>query len=63
MVCLALEQARGTVVTVIPAWSVDSVGIPGSRVLPVPLVSAGPVVSVVAVVFVESVVSSCLGPA
>ena len=56
MVCLALEQVRGTVVTVIPAWSVDSVGFLGSRVLPVPPVPVGSVVSV------ESVVSSCLGP-
>ena len=62
MVYLALEQAKGNVVTVIPAWSVVSVNILGSRVLPVPPVSAGPVLSVVAVVFVESEVSSCLGP-
>ena len=61
MVYLALEQVKGTVVTVIPAWSVDSVNILGSRVLPVPLVSVDSVVSVVAVMSVESVVSSCLG--
>ena len=60
MVYLALEQVKGTVVTVIPAWSVDSVGILESRVLPVPLVSVGSVVSVVAVVSVEPVVSNFL---
>ena len=62
MVLVVLEPARSTVVTVILVWSVDSVDILGSWVLPVPLVSVDsvdPVVSVVAVVSVESVVSSC----
>ena len=49
-VCLVLEQVTGTVVTVIPVWSVDSVGVLGSRVLSVPLVSMGSVVSVAVVV-------------
>ena len=53
MVCLALEQVRGTVVTVIPALSVGSVGILESRALLVPLRSVDSVVSVV---------SSYLGP-
>ena len=70
MVSLVLEQARGTVVTEIPAWSVDTVNILVSRVLLVPpvsvssvdlVMSVGSVVTVVAVVSVESVVSSYLG--
>ena len=64
IVSLVLEQAKDTVVTEIPAWSVDSVGILESCVLLVPLVSVGPVdsvVSVVAVASVGSVVSNCLG--
>ena len=61
MVYLVLEQVEGTVVNVIPAWSLDSVGILGSRVFLVPLVSVGSVVSVVAAVSVESVVSNFLG--
>ena len=61
MVYLALEQVKGTVVTVIPAWSVDSVGILEFWALLVPLVSAGSVVSVVGVVSMESVVSNFLG--
>ena len=61
MVSLVLEQTKGTVVTVIPVWTVDSVGVLESRVLPVPLVSVGPVdsgVYVVVVVSVESVASN-----
>ena len=61
MVYLVLEQVTGTVVTVIPSLSVDSVGILESRVPLVPPVSVGSVVSVAAVVSVGSAVSSCLG--
>ena len=63
IVYLVVEQARDIVVTEMPACSVDSVDILGSRVLPVPLMSVGsvgPVGSVVAVVSVGSVVSNCL---
>ena len=73
VVYLVLEQVTDAVAIVIPALSVDSVGILGSRVPLVPpvsvssvvsvaaVVSVGSVVSVTAVVSVDSVVSSCLG--
>ena len=55
MISLALVPAMDTVVTVVPVESVGSASVFGSRVLPVPLVSVGSVVSVVAVV------SNCSG--
>lgn len=64
MVSLVLEQAKDTEVTEIPAWSVSSVDIPGSRVLlisPVSVDSVDAVMSVVVMKFVSSEVSNCLG--
>ena len=58
VVSSVLVLARSTVVIEAPAWPVDSVDIPGSRVLLVPTVSVDSVDSMVSV---GSVMSSCLG--